>query len=102
MDTHPEDLAQALDAARRASGLSYAAVVRELYDRLGPYAISTVEGVRNYHRPGTFPARPDLVQICALADIYKVKLEDIDPAGAEVLRRLSDSLGRGAWSALPV
>lgn len=59
------------------------AVVREMYARLGPYALSTVEGVRNYHRPDTFPARADVVQLGALADIYGVKLEDIAPQAAE-------------------
>lgn len=102
MDTHHRELAAALDTARQQSGLSYSAVVRELYERLGPYALSTVEGVRNYHRPDTFPARPDVVQLGALADIYSVRLEDIAPEAAEVIRRVSDSLGGNAWSSLPV
>lgn len=96
MDTHHEEIAQSLDRARREAGLSYSAVVREMYARLGPYALSTVEGVRNYHRPDTFPARADVVQLGALADIYGVKLEDIAPQAAEVIRRISDSLERGA------
>lgn len=96
MDKH-RALALALDEARRDAGLSYSAVVRELYDRLGPYALSTVEGVRNYHRPDTFPTRPDLVQLAAFADIYGKKLEDIAPEAAEVMERLRDSLGRDAW-----
>lgn len=68
--TNNEAIAKALDEGRRAAGLSYSAVVRELYDKLGTYALGTVEGVRNYHRPATFPARPDLIQINALTEIY--------------------------------
>lgn len=100
--TNSAKMARALDEARRKAGLSYSAVLRELWERLGEYAIGTVEGLRNYHRPESFPARPDAVQIAALCAIYKVKLEDVAPEIGEMLDALNDSFGRDAWLSTPV
>lgn len=100
MDNH-EGLAQALDEARGRAGLSYSQVVGLLRDKLGVYALGTVEGVRNYHRPEMFPKRPDLIQIAALADIYGMKVEDLSPSAALALDAIRDSVRRDAWSSLP-
>lgn len=82
---HHEAIALALDEGRRKAGLSYSAVVGELRDRLGVFALSTTEGVRNYHRPETFPKKPDLTQILAMADIYLAQGVELSPSAKAAL-----------------
>lgn len=82
--------------------MSYSAVVGQLRDRLGVYALGTVQGVANYHDPATFPRKPDIVQIAAMADIYGLKLGDLSEPISDALEVIRDSLRRGAWSGTPV
>lgn len=92
MKTHAE-LAQGLDAQRKATGLSFNRLGQLAYELLGAYC-PTTETLRTYHDPERIPERVDLVVVSALAEIYGVKVRDLSASTFEDVKRVSDLLRR--------
>lgn len=78
--------------------MSYSTVLLAVHDRLGPFT-PTQETIRQYHRGDDAAKRPDLLLICALADIYGVNVRDLSETYAEQIDEVSDLLkARISWS----
>ncbi len=84
---------EVLEAARKATGLSYGKARDLVRDALGPYC-PTVATIHNYHRGESTPKHPDPLVVCALADIYKIDVSDVDATIAEQLESIRGLVSR--------